>query len=264
MKKYLAAALVAVIILLLCGCSTKDPNYTQQTTASTTLPSEPTEATAPLNMEETTVSPTTQATETTVPPTTEKPTKDVPYLKSLAADVPIYDAPGGSYKRDVGENGVYTIVEERYDTAGNLWGRLKSGVGWVMLTETPVPPVTTPSVAAPATVIKVSTANKEDLQKDHYAAVLDQSTSTIHALLKTDFTLTNFKIYSTRFDNSGLVREQELYSLESFTSEKPIIAHISLPGDFSAYIITFDYNGTSYVYHLGESGLDGSLYLSKQ
>ncbi len=33
----------------------------------------------------------------------------------------------------MGETGIYTIVAEEYDAAGNLWGKLKSGVGWVLL-----------------------------------------------------------------------------------------------------------------------------------
>lgn len=31
------------------------------------------------------------------------------------------------------DNGVYTIVEEKKDSKENLWGRLKSGAGWILL-----------------------------------------------------------------------------------------------------------------------------------
>lgn len=62
---------------------------------------------------------------------------DVPYTTSLDASVGIYDAPGidGEFVREVGEDGVYTIVEEAIGDDGFLWGRLKSGLGWVMLSD---------------------------------------------------------------------------------------------------------------------------------
>lgn len=63
--------------------------------------------------------------------------KTVPYTAELDALTGIYQGPGVDYgyARKVGADGVYTIVEEAYDEYGNLWGRLKSGAGWVMLEE---------------------------------------------------------------------------------------------------------------------------------
>jgi len=63
--------------------------------------------------------------------------KDVPYTVELDAAAKIYQGHGVDYgySRQVGEDGIYTIVEEAYDRSGNLWGRLKSGAGWVMLEE---------------------------------------------------------------------------------------------------------------------------------
>ncbi|MBQ2956335.1 MAG: hypothetical protein IJE08_07730, partial [Clostridia bacterium] len=58
---------------------------------------------------------------------------EVPYTISLKADEVICERPNSGYIRDVGEDGVYTIVEEAFDQAGNLCGRLKSGAGWVMI-----------------------------------------------------------------------------------------------------------------------------------
>jgi len=61
--------------------------------------------------------------------------KDVPYTVELDAAKEIYLGCGVDYgySRQVGADGVYTIVEEAYDEYGNLWGRLKSGAGWIML-----------------------------------------------------------------------------------------------------------------------------------
>lgn len=61
--------------------------------------------------------------------------KEVPYTAKLEASEGIYQGHGADYgfARRVGADGVYTIVEEAFDEYGNLWGRLKSGAGWVML-----------------------------------------------------------------------------------------------------------------------------------
>lgn len=63
--------------------------------------------------------------------------KNVPYTVKLDGEEKIYLGHGVDYgySRQIGENGVYTIVEEAYDEYGNLWGKLKSGAGWVMIKE---------------------------------------------------------------------------------------------------------------------------------
>ena len=65
---------------------------------------------------------------------------DVPYTTSLKATDDICDGPGYDYGylKEVGEDGVYTIVEEMIGDDGFLWGRLKSGAGWVRLTDAPM------------------------------------------------------------------------------------------------------------------------------
>ena len=82
-----------------------------------------------------------EQTETTEPAVTEPvqtiPMNDVPYTTSLGAAVSIFDGPSYDYTyvQSVGQDGIYTIVEEAYDSEGNLWGKLKSGLGWVLLEE---------------------------------------------------------------------------------------------------------------------------------
>lgn len=61
----------------------------------------------------------------------------VPYTITVSwSDQPIYSGPGYEYLYEgtVEIAGVYTIVEESYDGFGNLWGRLKSGAGWIDIT----------------------------------------------------------------------------------------------------------------------------------
>lgn len=66
--------------------------------------------------------------------------KDMPYTVKLDGEEKIYLGHGVDYgySKQVGEEGIYTIVEEAYDEYGNLWGKLKSGAGWVRLTDAPL------------------------------------------------------------------------------------------------------------------------------
>lgn len=70
-------------------------------------------------------------------PVQTAPMHEVPYTTHLDASVKIYEEPDlySRYIQSVGQDGIYTIVEEAYDDVGNLWGKLKSGLGWVMLEE---------------------------------------------------------------------------------------------------------------------------------
>ncbi len=60
---------------------------------------------------------------------------EVPYLFSSGDDFyGIYKNPSfaSDYVYDL-PTGTYTIVEEKYDEHNNLWGKLKSGVGWICI-----------------------------------------------------------------------------------------------------------------------------------
>lgn len=82
--------------------------------------------------------------ETTTEPTTVQPREEEQssnlfesYLVWLDEGIYVRESPDQNsnvtYKIDVSTK--YTIVDEAYDDIGNLWGKLKSGVGWVNLTE---------------------------------------------------------------------------------------------------------------------------------
>lgn len=59
-----------------------------------------------------------------------------PYYLSIFVGEYIYDGPGyhNSLAMVLDESGTFTIVEEAMDSYGNIWGKLKSGVGWVNVT----------------------------------------------------------------------------------------------------------------------------------
>lgn len=80
--------------------------------------------------------PGTTPTPTPTPEPTPEPSGDVPYLVRITADVlNIRSGPGTDYNRvgSIRDRGVYTIVEESNGKGATLWGRLKSGAGWISL-----------------------------------------------------------------------------------------------------------------------------------
>lgn len=147
MKKHIFCLLLALgMLLCLCACGDAPAVPTSEPDAEPT--SEPTSAPTPEVKPEASVKPTPGVKPSVKPTPTVKPTPEVTtppekpvfkeYLVVLGEEIHAYDGP--SYDRGytgfiVGESGTYTIVEERWDDEGNLWGRLKSGAGWVDLTE---------------------------------------------------------------------------------------------------------------------------------
>lgn len=64
-----------------------------------------------------------------------KKTKFTPYLVRVTSDTTIYRGPGTNYNKSnsICGKGVYTIVEESVGEGASTWGKLKSGLGWIIL-----------------------------------------------------------------------------------------------------------------------------------
>lgn len=148
----IVAVLLGILAVLLIG---KQPEKTQTATKATTQQLTVTvheeavyEVTTQKPTEPKTEAPTQAPTEApapvtappaTNPPVTEAPQKvtpEVPYLVRVKPVTIIYNEP--SYSSGIAmtldDENVYTIVAEQY-TDGKLWGKFKSGVGWVCLND---------------------------------------------------------------------------------------------------------------------------------
>lgn len=68
-------------------------------------------------------------------PAPSAPANNVPYkVRITATDLNIRKGPGTNNARvDTIKPGVYTIVSEAIGQGATLWGKLKSGIGWVSL-----------------------------------------------------------------------------------------------------------------------------------
>ena len=147
----------------------------------------------------------------------------------------------------VGEAGVYTIVEEATDADGNLWGRLKSGAGWICLTEPALAPI--------------------------YADYAEESFNAFHAYWsdETDYItsigftpaerLTNVKFgLLDWFETESWQMSEVLYTIDELDPDHPFLAQVVFWGDMTTYGISFtDENGEVRHYAISISGKDGSL-----
>ena len=114
-------------------------------------------------------------------------------------------------------------------------------------------------------------ADAEQPPKSYDMFVAAQDEYAAEALFTTDQEVNNFELFALNIlditEDGELVYETEtLYSLDSFTPEKPLVVKLSFPGDLPAYGISYqDSKGseTTYRFSVGESGMDGSLFLSE-
>ena len=258
MKRLICAMLAAC--LLLCGCAAAP--------AVTTAPAQTAEPTVPAG--------TTDPVETAVPGVDN----DMSYQDQ---DLPIADEPaettelapvettapafgeytvriedpeqliycGAAFVFDavalIEEAGVYTIVEEATDADGNLWGRLKSGAGWICLTEPALAPI--------------------------YADYAEESFNAFHAYWsdETDYItsigftpaekLTDVKFgLLDWFETESWQMSEVLYTIDELDPEHPFLAQVVFWGDMTTYGISFtDESGEMRHYAISISGKDGSL-----
>ena len=142
MKKKIAFLLAAGLVLsALTGCNLFPNPFDSQPAPSLNMDgTEPTvapETVAPTEATEAPAAITEATTEATTAPTEAQriPMHEVPYTTNISEGTAIYAQPNSSssYVRAVEASGIFTIVEEAYDAQNNLWGKLKSGAGWVQL-----------------------------------------------------------------------------------------------------------------------------------
>ena len=227
MKRLLCA--VAALCLLLCACGA------------------PVETSAPA---ETTLPPVTEPViETTAPVETTAPAAREYTLRIEDPETMLYAGPAflSGAVAMVEEAGTYTIVEEAQDRDGNTWGRLKSGAGWICLTEPPLAPI--------------------------YAAYAAESFNAYHAYWsdETDYiTSIGFtpgeKLTNVRFglldwfETESWQMAEELYTMDEIDPDHAFLAQVVFWGDMTTYGISFtDADGAERHFAVSISGKDGSL-----
>ena len=227
MKRLLCA--VAALCLLLCACGA------------------PVETSAPA---ETTLPPVTEPViETTAPVETTAPAAREYTLRIEDPETMIYAGPAflSGAVAMVEEAGTYTIVEEAQDRDGNTWGRLKSGAGWICLTEPALAPIYADYAAE---------------SFNAYHAYWSDETDYITAI---GFTpgekLTNVRFgLLDWFETESWQMAEELYTMDEIDPDHAFLAQVVFWGDMTTYGISFtDADGAERHFAVSISGKDGSL-----
>ena len=250
-------AVLCILSLTLAGCGI---NFATHPTTEA-----PTEA-------PTTEAPTAEAKEPTPPATTE-PTivppmtdlgepenTDLPYLlKIQRADQSIFAKPhyDSQFVGVVEAAGTYTITEEVTDDEGILWGKLKSGLGWVDITDIR-------AFAENPTPITANFADDALLQSGNFHLCnADTTEGVTRVAFRATETLTDVSFYSIVFTET-FDKGEELYTLPELTADKPLVADVLFAGDMSMFGISFtDSEGNICSYILSVSGRNGTLVLSE-
>ena len=264
MKRIVCILTLACLLLTACGGAPAGTTAPAETTSpmETTLPME---TTAPgvdgdMSYREEDLPIPEVPTETTAPPETTAPAPTTPPAETTEPDgdyvlriedpeTMIYAAPGFTNEVTawVEEAGAYTIVEEQRDRDGNLWGRLKSGLGWVCLTDPALAPI--------------------------YADYAEESFNAFHAYWtdETDYiTSIGFtpaeKLTNVRFglldwfETESWQMAEVLYTVDELDPDHAFLAQVVFWGDMTAYGISFtDADGAERHYAVSISGRDGSL-----
>lgn len=188
--------------------------------------------------------------------------KEIPYLfKITDPDYPVHAS--ASYESDfvgtIQVEGVFTIVEEAEDEEGDLWGKLKSGMGWVNLTDTGM---------LEETPIQAKFVTEDELAnlENHHEFKAEESEYVSWILFETDEELKDvqLKLLQYEYTEETYGSEKILYELSEFTSEKSLLAGVVYWGDMTTYGISFiDGEEKEHHYALYMSGKDGSLIMEK-
>ncbi len=187
---------------------------------------------------------------------TEGEPKDDSYVIRIERDnFPIYDGP--SYDNfqvgTIGSAGAFTIVEDTLDSEGFLWGKLKSGAGWVDLSLIEREKNAALSVTA-------SWMDRDVLEgKEYLFCDTDDSPFAAPVAFHTNQTLTNVFLFSIVM-NEVFEKGEEYYHIDSWEANTLFVADVYFAGDFTMYGLSFtDSDGAEHLYCATESGRNGSI-----
>ena len=280
MRRLLAFLLVLMIVFSLAGCgkdsdkelpaeditvqdtqqetSDQDKENTPVTDETPVDTSEDEQETKPEENEETQVE---QETEQETEQEQEQETEQeaaLPYTEKIVrADQSIFDGPSydANYVGVVEEAGVYTIVEERTDDEGNLWGKLKSGRGWVDLTD----------IRTFDWPVSANFVDEKLIESGNYHFFTDDTHDYVVDVAFRAYEVLSFvKVYPLELTDDGLVAGEAVLYLEELTPDKPLVVGLSFPGDMSQYAIEFTTEqGADTYFRVYISGRNGTLVLDE-
>lgn len=251
MKRLLAVFLAA---LLLWGCAPVDVPETRPRETAATDPVEtmPTQSVPTQSMP-------TQPAEAPSPETLPAQTQPESYTLQLHAAVPIFSGPtyDAFCERIVGEDGVYTIVEEAEDPEGIRWGRLKSGAGWVDLAAAQVYTPVTAAFTDDALLQSGAYIQAVTDDSEYAASLTFRAREEVRGVAVT-------RLEPDMADFDGYEITETLYTIHELLPGMPLVVEVVFYGDMTAYGITFTTpDETIHFYAVTVSGRNGMLVMEE-
>lgn len=186
--------------------------------------------------------------------------QETPYRQRVKrADEAIFAGPcyDESCVGTVHEAGVYTIVEEVDDGEGHLWGRLKSGAGWLDLTH-----VRSEEVAARP----VSAAFREHCPPEgpfrFFTMPVDEFT--VEMIFRVAETVTDVRFVALELVEEGFAVGETLCAAPELSPDCPLVTGVTFWGDMTTYgLLCTDAAGQQRLFAAYISGRNGMLVLEE-
>ncbi|MFR8169381.1 MAG: hypothetical protein ACLU9Q_01030 [Marvinbryantia sp.] len=186
--------------------------------------------------------------------------RETSYLQQLDVSIPIFDGPGydNNYVRNIERSTLYTIVEEEMDGEGNLWGRLKSGAGWVDL-ERARAAENDPGPVAIYFAGDTLPENEEFLEYSEGDSWYPERIAFQANEPLTDISFL-FLVPGEDYEDG-----EALCVINALEEGEIFVAEVSFPGDMTAYGLTCTAeDGTEHRYTVSISGRNGSLVIIEE
>ena len=267
MKKRFAVCLILALILALAACGSegahnrdKKPKDDPTTQIIQTDPTEDTKSTTQPTVQEDSTQPTVQE-EQTKPTESESVPEEEGYLQRIERpDQSIYDGPGYDYGfvGVVEQASVYTIMEEKKDDEGNLWGRLKSGIGWVDLTE-----VRARNEAKE--LVSANFADKTLLKSGKFHEfILEESEYLEKLAFRCYEDVTDVTFTWLVWNGESMEVDKVLHTIPELKAGEAFVAGVVFYGDMTMFGLSFvDGGGVTHYYSASVSGRNGSLVFTE-
>lgn len=179
---------------------------------------------------------------------------ETPFTVKLPKWVSIFDNAGfdALYRKNIGKDGVYTIVETVFDDENNLWGRLKSGAGWVNITQMEYQK-TLPAV--------IAFLDEDILNEDKYLfCPADASEYSVKVALYPRNAIRNVRFFSLQPGDAFWKKDRILYENALIRSDLPLVVEVTFWGDMTTFGLDFtDEYGLERHYLISISGRNGAL-----
>lgn len=153
------------------------------------------------------------------------------------------------------EKGVFTILEEKEDGEGNLWGKLKSGQGWVNLTK-----ISNDSKLP----IRAGLIQEKEVPEDAVEMLFDESEYMVRLAFLAKEELKDIRFTSIYLTDEG-VADDTLHSLSELKEGQVFVAGVVFAGDMTSFGLEFiDAKGELRYYSTYISGRNGELILQEE